>query len=246
MTERVAAIPVPAATVMLVDPREPLTTYVMRRARTMAFAPGMHVFPGGRMSGADFAEVPWEPSEGFDPHAHARQLSADVDLARALTVCAVRETFEETGVLIVRTRDGEVWGRAADPEDMESDRRSLVTGRTSLAALLAARDLVIDPMLLPPWDHWVTPQSQPLRFDTRFFVAVLPEGQIARDVSGEADHAGWFEPVSALEAHARGDLAMLPPTRSALADLAFHGSAAALLAAAPTRTITPVLTDVRP
>lgn len=245
MTPKVAAIPMPAATVVLIDPREPLTTFVMRRARTMAFAPGMHVFPGGRLAGADFAEVPWQPSVGFDPDDQARRLSADADLARALTVCAVRETFEETGVLLARGGDGRMPRWDEDAAGREAARDQLMSGRTSLADILASRDLVLDPALLPPWDHWVTPVTQPMRFDTRFFLAVLPEGQSARDVSGEADEVAWLEPARALEAHARGEIDLLPPTRSVLGDLADHGSAPALLAAAPQRRITPILTDQR-
>jgi 8-oxo-dGTP pyrophosphatase MutT (NUDIX family) len=239
MTSQVAAIPVPAATVMLIDSREPLTTFVMRRAETMAFAPGMHVFPGGRLSGADFADVPWEPSGEFDADVHARHLTADVDLARALTVCAVRETFEETGVLLARTRKGEVLGDHVHPDQLEADRLALLAGRTSLADVLTARELVLDPLLLPPWDHWVTPESEPMRFDTRFFVAVLPDGQTARDVSGEAQEVHWREPAWAIAAHTRGEMPMLPPTISVLRDLSAHTSDEDILAAATRRTITP-------
>ena len=94
---------------------------------------------------------------------------------------------------------------------------------------------------LVPWAHWITPEPEPRRYDTHFFLAALPAGQQAQDVSGETDHAAWELPVSALAAADRGDIALMPPTRSILLELADARSMRELLDAATGRVIECVL-----
>ena len=158
-------------------PGRTLETYLLHRHARMAFAPSVVVFPGGGVDTADAGR--------------------DARLA-----CALRETAEETGV-------------------------------------------VLAPGALRPWAHWVTPEVEPRRYDTRFFVAALPAGAEARDLSGETTHAGWRSPAAALAAAARGDLALMPPTASVLLELADLPDLAAVADAARDRVVEVVLPEVR-
>jgi 8-oxo-dGTP pyrophosphatase MutT (NUDIX family) len=219
---------------------------LLRRVRTMAFAAGMHVFPGGSVDPADATP----PSAGTDwigptPESWAQVLTADVGLARALVCAAVRETFEESAVLLAGTDDGEVVDvdAKADPS-WEDDRQGLIDRRFSLSELLARRGLRLRADLLRPWAHWVTPEVEPKRYDTRFFVAAMPPGQATRDVGGESDRMVWLRPQEALDLHEAGGLAMLPPTAFTLAELTNYPNVRSVLEAANERDIKPVLPRV--
>ena len=100
--------------------------------------------------------------------------------------------------------------------------------------------------VLQPWAHWVTPEVEPLRFDTVFFVAAMPADQQARDVSGETDRAGWEPVVTALRQRERGRISLMPPTWSILLELARYADVAAVLTAATDRTIDVVLPRLIP
>ncbi len=236
------ATPRDAATVVLL--RDPAfnaaggpEVYLLRRVTTMAFAAGMYVFPGGRVDDADrTADIGWS---GPPPGAWADALSADEPLARALVCAAVRETFEECGVLLAG-RDSSCVVDLSDAQ-WEQDRQALLARTTSLSELLRARGLLLRADLLRPWSHWITPEAEPRRYDTRFLVAALPPVQSARHVGGEADHAAWLTPAAALQQHHDGELAMLPPTAVTLQQLEGLPSAAAVLAAADARTVRPVM-----
>ena len=199
-----------AATVLLVRRADPgLEVYLLRRVPSMGFAPGMYVFPGGSVDPRDRDHgIRWA---GPSPREWARTLGVDEASARALVCAAVRETFEESGVLLAGPSATEV---VADTrgDDWEEDRRALVDHSLSLAELLDRRNLVLRADLLRPWSRWITPVMEPRRYDTRFFVAVLPEGQQTRDVGGEADHVAWMAPDEAVRRWRAGELAMLPPT----------------------------------
>jgi hypothetical protein len=106
---------------------------------------------------------------------------------------------------------------------------------------MGRRGLVVRADLLQPWTHWLTPEVESRRFDTRFFVAALPEGQRTRDVGGEADRVAWMRPQAALEGNERGEMMLMPPTLTSLRDLAEFGSVADVLEAAGGRTVTRIL-----
>jgi hypothetical protein len=152
----------------------------------------------------------------------------------------VRETFEESGVLLAgEGPDAIVADTTAD--DWEADRQSLVDRSLSFAEMLERRRLVLRADLLRPWAHWITPEFEPKRFDTRFFVAAMPPGQRTRDVGGEADRVAWVRPADALAAAERGEMGMLPPTAFTLSEIASYDDVAAVLAAGTQRDIRPVL-----
>lgn len=181
------AAPVPArpatSVVLLRDHGGQLETYALQRHSRMGFAPGMIVFPGGRVDPID--GVP-EVDQGLaDP---------------ALLACAVRETLEETGVR------------------------------------LGSDDL-------RPWAHWITPEVEPRRYDTFFYLAGIPDDQQASDISGETSGAQWATPSGLLTAADAGEIAMLPPTRSILIELTGFDSVAAALASSADRVVETVLPE---
>jgi 8-oxo-dGTP pyrophosphatase MutT (NUDIX family) len=246
------AQPRDAATVILLRPAAPLAPsssrpappgteiYMLRRKRSMAFAPGAYVFPGGCVDESDADEGP--PGSGAagwagpDPARLGRALGVPPARARALVRAAVRETFEESGVLLAGPSRTTVVS-CNQGEDWEADRRALAERSLSLAGLLARRGLVLRADLLRPWARWVTPEAEELRYDTRFFVAPLPAGQRAAGPCGEADEVAWVRPAAAITAAEAGEIRLLPPTAATLRELAAFPDVPAILAAR--RRITP-------
>ncbi len=104
-------------------------------------------------------------------------------------------------------------------DDWEADRQALLARSLSLAGMLARRGLVLRSDLLRPWSRWITPVFEKRRYDTRFFAAELPAGQLTRDVGGEADKVAWLAPAEAIAAARRGEIFLLPPTAVTLAEL---------------------------
>jgi 8-oxo-dGTP pyrophosphatase MutT (NUDIX family) len=199
---------------------------MLRRTAAMRFAPGAYVFPGGAVDPADYdAELGWQ---GPSPAEFGARLGATAEVARALVCAAVRETFEESGVLLA----GEPGGAIAAPSgpSWEADRMAVASGTLTLAGLLSRRGLVLRADLLVPWARWITPEGESRRFDARFFAAALPDGQEPVGHEAEADHVAWLRPADAIDAAKAGELSLLPPTASTLADFASAVAAGAGLA----------------
>lgn len=225
--------PRPSSTVVLVrDAADGLQVYLMRRHAQMAFAGGAHVFPGGSVDPHDYDEaIGWA---GPKPESWGAVMGCSAREARAYVGAAVRETFEETGVLLAGTPNGGgVHPRGAE---WEQARAAVEAGELAFSDLLAERGLVLRSDLLRYWSRWVTPPMQPRRFDTRFFVAMLPQGQDARNVSTEADEVSWTNLRDALEMSDRADIRLLRPTLQTCREVAEHPDVEAVLAAASTRT----------
>jgi 8-oxo-dGTP pyrophosphatase MutT (NUDIX family) len=218
------ATPRDAATVVLLRPAGAgagVEVLMLRRVAAMKFAPGAYVFPGGSVDPADYeAAVGWH---GPDPAEFGGRLGASAEMARALVCAAVRETFEEAGVLLAGAPDG---GPVADPSgpSWEADRAALAAGAVTLAELLSRRGLVLRADLLVPWARWITPEGEPRRFDARFFAAALPAGQRATGHAAESDHIAWLRPGDAIESARAGQISMLPPTATTLHDVAVAGA----------------------
>ncbi|WP_298888330.1 NUDIX domain-containing protein [uncultured Serinicoccus sp.] len=215
--DRPAATPRASATVMLLrdDPR--LEVFVLRRVAGMAFAAGMVAFPGGGVDPRD-AEVgvPWA---GPDARSWARRLGTGEAAARQLVTAAAREVFEECGVLLAgRSPDAvvddlrdEVWRR---------ERAGLLDRTHGFAQVLERHGLVLRTDLLSLRGHWVTPECEPRRYDTRFLAARMPPGQVADDESSEAAEAGWRTPADILQGQREGRDLLLPPTQVMVEELA--------------------------
>ena len=202
-----------ATVVVLRDGPAGRETFLLRRRATMAFAAGKYVFPGGNVQDSDFDPVPWI---GPGPRTWAERLSCREDLARALVVAAAREVFEETGLLLARADGMAITGETGGLAD---DRRSVESHQVTFGAFLRARGLWLRADLLSPWAHWITPQFHPRRFDTRFFVAMLPPGQSAGVLTTESDHGEWVTIERALADVRDGTMEMMRPTCHTLRQL---------------------------
>ena len=190
---------------------------MLRRTAAMKFAPGAYVFPGGSVDPADYeGEIGWQ---GPSPAEFGARLGASAEVARALVCAAVRETFEEAGVLLAGAPDG---GPLAAPSGVswEADRMAVASGTLTLAELLSRRGLVLRADLLVPWARWITPEGEPRRFDARFFAAALPDGQEAVGHEAETDQVEWLRPADAIDSAREGRIWMLPPTATTLNDFA--------------------------
>src|SRR5580658_11204382 len=208
------AVPRDAATVILVRPETGQETapetapgidtagvevYLLLRTQALEFAPGACVFPGGSVDARDadpsIAETGWT---GPAPADFGHLLGVPADRARALVCAAVRETFEESGVLLAGPSPAEL---VPDSADLARDRRALLAGALSLGELLDRRGLLLRADLLTPWTRWITPEFSPRRVDTWFFAAALPGGQLAGLAAaaepGESDSGAWWRPSAA-------------------------------------------------
>lgn len=241
---RTPAEPRNAATVVLLRPgaAEP-EVYLLRRTSSMAFAAGMSVFPGGGVDERDFSPVVRRHWAGPAPEDWAQRLDTDAVLAQALVCAAVRETFEESGVLLAGATDGIVVSDTTG-EEWEADRHALEARAISMTDLLERRGLVLRTDLLAAWAAWLTPVFEPRRFRTWFFVAELPAGQLTRDVSSESDDVTWEAASQACTRVERGQLDMMPPTYLTCAELAEYADPREVLAAARERSVRMFLPEV--
>lgn len=209
----------PAATVMAFrcEPGPP-EVFLVRRNTRMGFFAGAYVFPGGRVDPADRDADPGAWCTGAD---QARRAFHDVDALEAISyyLAAVRELFEEAGILIASDRSGR-WAYALADEDdsVARQRRAVHSGGMSLRAAL--EPLGLKPALdaLTPIAHWVTPEVESKRFDTRFFVASV-EGSLA-GLHDDAEHvdSAWMTPSEALARFDRREIVLAPPTWRMLSD----------------------------
>lgn len=237
----------PAATVLLLRDGEAgggsagesggPAVHMLRRRASMAFAAGAYAYPGGGVDPRDERPVRWAgpPLEWW-----SRTLGVPAGQAQAVVCAAVRETFEEAGVLLAGPDGASVVADTTGAQ-WEADRAALVAHDLAFADFLASRDLALRSDLLAPWARWITPEFEQRRYDTWFFLALLPPGQRTRDVSGEADRTVWLRPAEAVDGHARGEMTMLPPTLATLRSLLPFGRAADALAAAAGRDLAPVI-----
>jgi len=227
---RTPAEPRDAATVVLTRPgADGPELYLLRRQTSMAFAGGMCVFPGGGVDPRDFdTEIGWS---GPDPSVWAEQLLTSEEMARALVCAAVRETFEESGVLLAGPSAAEVVADTTG-DDWESDRRALEAKELSFTSFLSRRGLVLRSDLLGAWAAWCTPEFEPRRFRTWFFVAALPPGQRTRDVSSESSSVTWLPALGACDAVDTHELGMMPPTYVTCLEVGQYADPGAVLAAA--------------
>ncbi|MEU1278800.1 NUDIX hydrolase [Streptomyces sp. NPDC005805] len=237
--ELTPAAPKRAATVMLLrDGADGPAVHMLRRRTSMAFAGGAYAYPGGGVDPRDDRPVRWA-GPSLDRWAE-RLGTEDTAVAQAVVCAAVRETYEEAGVLLAGPTPETVVGDTTGA-DWEADRRALVDRELSFAQFLERRELVLRSDLLGAWARWITPEFEPRRYDTWFFVAALPEGQRTRNASTEADRTVWIRPAEATAGYDKGELLMMPPTIATLRTLEAYGSAADSLAGSAARDLAPVL-----
>jgi 8-oxo-dGTP pyrophosphatase MutT (NUDIX family) len=209
--------PIPAASLVLArESGGRLEVCLLRRSDASGFMPGSYVFPGGWIDDSDRDAAFWQARCDLPPDAVEGRLARGADPATALSaaVAAARETFEEAGVLFARP--AAVVATALSSR--EGFRRVFAQGGPRLA--LSA---------LSPWSHWITPVGMPRRFDTRFFVAVLPPGQEIRPDGRETTAAVWNTPRQALAENMSGRQPLSPPTLTTLQQLLAHPTVASLV-----------------
>lgn len=231
-----------AATVVLTRPGAAgPEVYLLRRQASMAFAAGMCVFPGGGVDPRDFeAHVDWA---GPSVEQWAIQLETDPATACALVCAAVRETFEESGVLLAGPSADEVVSDTTAPE-WEADRLALEARELSFSAFLERRGLVLRSDLLVAWSAWLTPIFEPRRYRTWFFAAALPEGQRTRDVSSESSSVAWMGAAEAARQVESREMLMLPPTYLTCLQVAQFDSPSGMVAAARDRHVRMFMPEV--
>jgi 8-oxo-dGTP pyrophosphatase MutT (NUDIX family) len=229
-----STVPTPSATVVLVRDAAGaggIEVLLLERHLRSDFAGGALVFPGGKVAAEDAALPPtrWRTSADLDVDADELGLTTSEE-ALAHRVAAVRETFEEAGVLLASREDGTAVTAADLATDGFQAARAALIDRgpvTDWQAWLEAERLVLDLDALAFWGWWVTPRGQHRRFDTRFFLAQLPDAQrhVAAHDEVEVTSARWLTPQRALELQATGEVTIIFPTRVNLRDLGVFSAA---------------------
>lgn len=234
--------PLPSSTVILLDEAArgegPFRVLMLKRHGSVTF-PGVHAFPGGIVDPSD-AAAPGAALPGDQRWAGAPD-GDDPTTALPFWVAAVRELFEEVGVLLA-TRGGEVLEGPLAAEVLA--QRARLHARDGLAAVLARIDAVPATHTLYAFARWVTPSVNPRRFDTRFLIGRMPRGQEPCPDGTETESCTWYTPAGALAAYLAGEIELIPPTVRTLDDLARFASIEEALGHARTRAVVPACPEI--
>lgn len=234
------AKPVPAATVMLLrDGDDGMEVFMIVRHEKSDVHAGALVFPGGRVD-------PEDHELAVDAAVFPAQDGMDAAMA-VLRVAAVRETFEECGILLARARGEKALVSAARLHDLKAAHHAaMIRGERTFGAILAAEDLVLAPETMVYFANWITPERRPMRFDTHFFLAAAPSDQVALHDGYEAVDSVWIAPDTALERSRAGTYDLKFPTQMNLQKLGrTRLSSAAMDAARAVRVVTVVTKQER-
>ena len=223
------SVPVPAATVIIIrQQQEELQTYLLKRHLRSSFMAGKYVFPGGIVEATDKLVNVWKEHVDLDLEEITWRLGGDLSGAEVLpfAVAAIRETFEETGVLLADTAGS--FGNAIEYIGKQRLRKEMPEGWFLNQTLSVSWVLTLS--ALSRWSRWVTPKGMHKRYDTRFFLVVLPHGQTCRPDNRETTDGIWMSPVKALSENLAGDVPLSPPTLIVLHELMKYSSTDDLLA----------------
>lgn len=209
---------------------------MVKRSSKLGFLGGAHVFPGGAVDAEDRSVAYEGLLADFDAHETASVLGAETSAeAQGFVVAAFRELFEEAGILLAR-KGGEASAlRGTTPpggDEFVHAREEILGQRLSFAELLRQARLELACRSLGYFAHWITPDVEVKRFDTRFFLAELPPGQQADFETGELVDGAWIRPDQALAAYAEHQIELVPPTICSLDRLRLHDTVADAFAAA--------------
>lgn len=223
----IATPPKNAATVILLRSGKSgaLEVFLTRRPEKMDFLGGAYVFPGGTIRKEDRAEAMLKRCAAITPEGARDTLGAHLkpEIALGHWIAAIRELFEEVGVLLAVTPAGCAAGMS------DEKRRRLVRREISFRELLESENLLCDGGALRYFSHWLTPAEFAVRFDTRFFIAVLPPDQVPLERSEEVAHALWIPPERGMQLYDKGNLPMIFPTYASLRTLADFESVESLV-----------------
>lgn len=216
-----------ATVILLREENRGFSLFMVRRHSKSGFMAGAYVFPGGVLDEADRAPSLLARVRGRDASEAARLLGEDdAERALALHVAALRETFEEAGVLLAE---------GAEPAALDEARRKLLAEETTFETIATDLSLQLRADALTPVSRWITPVVEPRRYDARFFLAPTPRGQEAAHDRVEVTAGEWLRPAEALDRGARGEIQLFPPTLRTLECLAAFDSADAAIADAASR-----------
>jgi 8-oxo-dGTP pyrophosphatase MutT (NUDIX family) len=214
---------------------------MLRRNAQSVWVGGAHLFPGGAVDPEDAGEATAQVCAGRSDAEASRILGIERG-GRSFFVAAVRECFEEAGILLALSG-----GEPLSFADVEVERRfvehrrRLNAGETRLTDICTAENLQLDLDRVAYFSHWITPEGAPRRYDTRFFVGVMPEGQEALHDDSEVVASTWIEPAAALRRHLAGELDLMFPTVKNLEAIGRFDSAADLMAAAAAAEVPAIL-----
>ena len=224
-----------AATVILLRPGKSrgMEVLLTRRPDEMKFLGGMYCFPGGTVQNEDFSSAMLRRCNGISPAVARKIIGAHFSPKEALGlwVAAIRELFEEIGILLATTADGTMVTMDRElSRSLVETHSSLLSERLRFRTLLEAENLQCDTTRLAYFSHWRTPSQFRLRFDTRFFLASIPAEHSPLTTSPEVAHSLWLTPDRALQRFAQGTLPMIFPTFASLRTLADFDSLESLFA----------------
>jgi 8-oxo-dGTP pyrophosphatase MutT (NUDIX family) len=199
-----------------------LDIYLLRRSSESKFFPGSYVFPGGTVDPEDKDAGFWEKHVDLDPIHVSEQVGGDLPVEDAFGhgVAAIRETFEEAGILFIEESEK----KREEIEKMRTIRSQGRMARSWLKERVIYSGWTLSLSSLIPWSHWVTPAAMKPRFDTRFYISLMPPGQECRPDAQEMTHGMWVGPEDALCGNLRGDIPLSPPTLVTLQELLPYGS----------------------
>ena len=223
----------PAATVMLIDDRPDLQVYMLERHANTVFAGGMWVFPGGAVDHQDDASY-YKDIATHRTDAEASELMALPDDGLAYYMAAIRETFEEAGILLALHAEDES-PLVISPEDtprFNNYRDMLNAGEIELKTILENENLLADVGQMHYVARWITPLGSPKRFDARFFIARIPSNQIPQHDDSELVNSAWLTPREILERIDREEMVLMTVTERMIRSLALFESASQVIEAA--------------
>jgi 8-oxo-dGTP pyrophosphatase MutT (NUDIX family) len=223
--------------------------FLARRHRRQSFMAGAFVFPGGQLEESDSDQKLSSlclTSDDFNPRASLQDDRLTEDSARGFFIAAIRETFEEAGIFLAGDSSGkpitfqqeETLARFADY------RQALNAASVSFAEVLRKENIYLFPDALIPYSHWITPEGESKRFDTRFFLAELPRGQETVSDYNELTEFLWVTPRNALLKHLSREIVLMPPTLKTVLELTHFTSIEELFAAAKRRILYPILPQI--
>ncbi|MGD0085255.1 MAG: NUDIX hydrolase [Acidimicrobiales bacterium] len=236
-------IPRDAATIMLVrdDDHAGMQVLMLRRNAQSVWVAGAHLFPGGAVDPDDDGTEVIRYCEGRDDAEASRILGIERG-GLGFFVAAIRECFEEAGILLALSEGRPLsFAYPATAQRFEEHRRALNAGETSLADICEIEELTLDLGRISYFSHWITPEGAPRRYDTRFFVGVVPEDQVALHDDEEVVASTWIVPGEALERHRAGELDLMFPTMKNLEAIGRFTTAADLMAAAAAAEVPAIL-----
>ena len=203
---------IPAATVLLLrDSKDGIEVLMVKRSKKSPFG-NLYVFPGGKIDDDD-CHKDWKfHCDGHNDSKASETLGLSSN-GLSYWIACIRESFEEVGILLAKRKSGEKLNlEGHDKKKFDVYRKDLINQKISFLEICEKEDLMLSTENIAPLSHWITPDFEIKRFDTRFFIAYLPDNQIVQHDGMELTQSLWINPNHALEKAMEGDMQMILPT----------------------------------